>query len=64
MGISRTFKEPKVVLNIITMRKENQSASGVVPGGDDCFLIGGLSCSVLLLTILPSLQRLAAGIQN
>lgn len=53
-----------MVLNIITVHKENQSASGVVPGGDDCFLIGGLSCSVLLLTVLPCLQRLAASIQN
>ena len=64
MGVSRTFREPKVVLNVSTVCKENQSVTKVVPGGDSCFLIVGLSCSVLLLTILPCLQRLAASIQN
>lgn len=45
----------KVVLNIITAHKENQSATRVVPGGvgvggvgESCFLIGGLNFSVLL----------------
>lgn len=35
-------------MKVITVYKENQSAAKVIPGGDSCFLIGELNCSVLL----------------
>lgn len=52
MAISRTFRLPKVVLNIITVYEENQSTTRVVSGGNSCFLIGRLNGSVLLPFLL------------
>lgn len=46
-GVSRTFRVPKVVPNVITVYEENQWATRVVPGGDCGFLFGGLNCTVL-----------------